>query len=544
MATPTASQLKDEGNALFMKKDYLLAHDKYTEAIAIDGQNAVLYANRSACSFGMAKYVDAFTDAAKASTSGGATRLDSGYAKGWSRRASAHDALMEWNSCVDAWQKSLDALPKTNLTPAELKQKEQYTASLKKAKERLEESLSTPANVVVINSNGGKLPWQVAEDMLPELRAAGPAGYTSSAWVIQGAHHDFAEGIQYMKQLKKTTSPAGYRIVGHTGGLASITNGIMRDGRVFHIDSNDWSEKLNDQVGFECQKHDAWATKSLEVIKQKALQRQKKKGWNDVRPALAVTVRAWIMRTVIDCNRGAPHVAIELAKQTLDLLHWGRQVWKNVSKDDRGAIFEDTFVRGVRVIYLEALMQMYSSNPGPNTKATLDTLLEEATDLLEETLENQKSGPNGPVDPGFVSSFFIYPCGQARAMIAYYHLQVANSSGDPLEALAHYLRSSEQYTLAGMTFPEDDEQHCWYLNCGLGCLVSTGALIELVEVAAQRIREVMPKMQRIWGNSALAKQGRDETIKKTLQVVDDELQLVKEGKKTKQDRIGSWRGSR
>jgi hypothetical protein len=55
MATPTASQLKDEGNALFVKKDYPLAHDRYTEAIAIDGQNAVLYANRSACSFGMAK---------------------------------------------------------------------------------------------------------------------------------------------------------------------------------------------------------------------------------------------------------------------------------------------------------------------------------------------------------------------------------------------------------------------------------------------------------------------------------------------------------
>jgi hypothetical protein len=69
------------------------------------------------------------------------------------------------------------------------------------------------------------------------------------------------------------------------------------------------------------------------------------------------------MRTVIDCNlRGAPHVAIELAKQTLDLLYWGRQVWKNGSKDDRGAIFTDTFVRGVRVIYLEALMQVRATH--------------------------------------------------------------------------------------------------------------------------------------------------------------------------------------
>jgi hypothetical protein len=78
-----------------------------------------------------------------------------------------------------------------------------------------------------------------------------------------------------------------------------------------------------------------------------------------------------------------------------------------------------------------------------------------------------------------------------------------------------------------------------YLNCALGCLISARARIEVLEMSAEPIRELLPKMQRIWGNSALAKQGRDKTIKKNLQVVDDELQLVKEGKKTKQDRIGS-----
>jgi len=55
MAPSTAEQLKEEGNAFFVKKDFVHAHEKYSEAIAIDGQNAVLYANRSACSFGMSK---------------------------------------------------------------------------------------------------------------------------------------------------------------------------------------------------------------------------------------------------------------------------------------------------------------------------------------------------------------------------------------------------------------------------------------------------------------------------------------------------------
>lgn len=55
MAPPTAAQLKEEGNALFVKKDFARAYEKYTEAIAVDGQNAVLYANRCACSHGMDK---------------------------------------------------------------------------------------------------------------------------------------------------------------------------------------------------------------------------------------------------------------------------------------------------------------------------------------------------------------------------------------------------------------------------------------------------------------------------------------------------------
>lgn len=44
-----AAKLKDEGNALFIKKKYSEAHAKYTEAIAMDDQNAVFFANRAAC---------------------------------------------------------------------------------------------------------------------------------------------------------------------------------------------------------------------------------------------------------------------------------------------------------------------------------------------------------------------------------------------------------------------------------------------------------------------------------------------------------------
>lgn len=44
-----AAQLKAEGNALFVKKEFKQAIQKYGEAINVDGKNAVLYSNRAAC---------------------------------------------------------------------------------------------------------------------------------------------------------------------------------------------------------------------------------------------------------------------------------------------------------------------------------------------------------------------------------------------------------------------------------------------------------------------------------------------------------------
>lgn len=52
-----AAKLKCEGNAMFMAKDWVLAYSKYTEAIALDEKNAILYANRAACCLQMGRSV-------------------------------------------------------------------------------------------------------------------------------------------------------------------------------------------------------------------------------------------------------------------------------------------------------------------------------------------------------------------------------------------------------------------------------------------------------------------------------------------------------
>ena len=52
-----AAILKNEGNALFVKNDFSKAYKKYTAAINLDKENAVLYCNRAACAFDLNRYV-------------------------------------------------------------------------------------------------------------------------------------------------------------------------------------------------------------------------------------------------------------------------------------------------------------------------------------------------------------------------------------------------------------------------------------------------------------------------------------------------------
>jgi hypothetical protein len=49
------AQLKDEGNTFYAQQDYVSAYTTYSEAIAQDKSNAVLYANRAACCLAMKK---------------------------------------------------------------------------------------------------------------------------------------------------------------------------------------------------------------------------------------------------------------------------------------------------------------------------------------------------------------------------------------------------------------------------------------------------------------------------------------------------------
>ena len=160
-------------------------------------------------------------------------------------------------------------------------------------------------------------------------------------------------------------------------GLAALTNGILRDDRVFHMTDANFLSKYNDQgmslirlrvlyntliasvVIMEATQRKAWTEAGPDVIIAEAQERLRQNGWEDVRPALSTSIRGLIMRAFMENGlRGNPDSAVHFYGKALRVLDWGREAWKNVPKDDCGVIFQPTFIRGVRSLRINVLMEV------------------------------------------------------------------------------------------------------------------------------------------------------------------------------------------
>lgn len=273
-----------------------------------------------------------------------------------------------------------------------------------------------------------------------------------------------------MKKIPQSNAPDALVFRGNLEGLTLLSNGFMRDDRVFHINQPKWIDMYNDQVYFEVTARKAWNSEGLETIKEQAQQRLKKSGWDDVRPALAVTVRTWIMRAAFEGGlRQKRQAGVEYYRRALDLVEWGRTVWKDVPKSSRGVIFEHSFLIGIRSLYIRMFMNAYTDDPGLNSKFPLEQLKEEAEDLVKETEIAVRTRDGEPVDPGFISSFTVYPNGLAHAILGFYHVQSARYASNPMERMFSFVAAAGEYTQASNRYPEDDELHAWYLNCTMDC---------------------------------------------------------------------------
>ncbi|OQD72659.1 hypothetical protein PENDEC_c020G01358 [Penicillium decumbens] len=100
-----ADTLKAEGNKAFSAKDYPTAIDKFTQAIAIEPENQILYSNRSAVYSAQGEYQKALEDAEKS------VSIKPDWSKGHLRKGAAYRGMQDWLAAHDAYEEALKLEP-------------------------------------------------------------------------------------------------------------------------------------------------------------------------------------------------------------------------------------------------------------------------------------------------------------------------------------------------------------------------------------------------------------------------------------------------
>jgi len=100
-----AENFKDKGNTAFTNGKFDVALDMFTKAIEQDPSNHTLYSNRSAANSALRKFESALKDADKA------IELKSDWAKGFLRRGTALEGLLQYPEAFEAYNKGLQLDP-------------------------------------------------------------------------------------------------------------------------------------------------------------------------------------------------------------------------------------------------------------------------------------------------------------------------------------------------------------------------------------------------------------------------------------------------
>jgi small glutamine-rich tetratricopeptide repeat-containing protein alpha len=100
-----AEKLKQSGNAMMSSKKFDQAIDSYTQAIALDGTNAVYYSNRAAAYSSKGDHLSAVGDAENA------IKADSSFVRAYHRLGHAQYCLGDFAAAASAFRRGLDIDP-------------------------------------------------------------------------------------------------------------------------------------------------------------------------------------------------------------------------------------------------------------------------------------------------------------------------------------------------------------------------------------------------------------------------------------------------
>ncbi|TFY63263.1 hypothetical protein EVG20_g6395 [Dentipellis fragilis] len=541
--TDVVAKLKTEGNALFVNKQYNEAIAKYSQAIERDPSNAILFANRAACYQGMKRFGKAAAGSArqKLMRSRCGRLLASGdqtYPKGWARLATAQTALSQNVNALASWRRALAALPNDIPSPGDLVQREQYEVSMRALEERMREpshpftpianSDSSPG-VVKLSLPDGGAPWQKAELLEPGLEAQGIV--RSSVFTILDAYESFMLGQKQMSELKHVKTRANMiKYDGHPGAIENLSNAVLTDSLHFELSSR----KAPD------------ASQPIESYVAEARRLKAEGGWNAVRPALSVSVRSAIVTAFIQSEALHNDVqAVIVLDKLLDILRWGRAEWPNASADERGSIFKDTFIRGVRTMRLNRYMRAIQSvgNRDAKYRFSFDHVMEEADALLEDLRRPQDQECRKY--KGVSIAFFDIP--EAMALIAkgFCFMQgsiilLSSKDDNKAEGLFKLRQAHEFYSQGADKYPPDDERCLYFLIISLIALFRSEAPLEETLPHITHIREARDAAKAIWEFIPSFKKSSD-LVDELIEFEKEMLQEIAAGQITMKDsRCPSW----
>ncbi|KAF7302651.1 TPR-REGION domain-containing protein [Mycena chlorophos] len=523
--------LKLQGNTFHQQRNYTAAYQKYTEAIKLcDPEDkktlAILYSNRAAASINLKDYLDAIQDGREA------TRADPTFVKGFIRAATAADAVGMLSTSAEMW-KSAAEITADPVLKAECEAKANAAETARTQHQRKVEQGDYRTQMSSFRAQQ-IMPWMRAGRLYKQNKLAP----NSSGLVILQAFHEFDQALDVLRKMK--VKKEGGRDLFKPGGmvLELFTNAILTDQRVFHADFPGFFTNLEIQVKIEVQAFRGWGDTGPKDIMKEVPERLKNSSWSAVRPAVAITIRAWILRAVMESNMGRENTADEFFKRAIDILEWGRRIYANVPKSERGAIFEPTILRAVRTLRLANLLGVYRANDD-HCGYTIDEIGQLAQDLKDETDASER--PTSFNGQGFFAAFWIYPKAQALSVVAWAHMQrgleltlKADEADDSEEAEAAIVASCQEfsasyklYVEAAEAYPPDDESRPYLLAIALEALFRGHAPIRLTLPLARRVRDAIPQAKEIWEASMKSKQTTAKYDEASQFIAECERQLAK-----------------
>ncbi|KAJ3087746.1 hypothetical protein HK102_010374 [Quaeritorhiza haematococci] len=246
-----------KGNDLFGQKEWAAAYTMYTEAIAVDPDDAIIYSNRAAALLHLGHYEPALNDANKSIS------LDPTYIKAYMRKGAALFSLQRYEEAPDAYYHVQRLDPSSTLVKQELFKVQKAFKQTRKARTnmvRLEDKRAPPHVRIEKKS----------EEIMKREGRIRPVPGTEAYMYLEAF-----KGMEETRKMMKGFVLRKKMLHVTNGALESLTNALIHHPDCLYFES----KKVRSHTGFSlpaeyseipsvlaCEVNRAWK-KALDVVK-------------------------------------------------------------------------------------------------------------------------------------------------------------------------------------------------------------------------------------------------------------------------------------